>query len=387
MPPFFLFKKGNTMGTPIPNQEITPDIQKAYDKAKIGLMAKSDTAFFTTIVFSLKLIWDWAIKTAATDGTSIRINPNFFMSLNPEERIFLLVHESMHVALLHMTRLGTRIHKKWNMACDHYINLMLIARGFRMPSCGLADPQFKICTSADEIYDLLPDPSENSQFEMDLEEPLEPVEEITHEVEEILIRAAMQSKMQGDSPGTIPGDIEIFLNKLLNPKLPWQQILRKYIQNLSKHDYSWRKPNRRFFPNHYLPSMFSEKLMDIAIAVDASGSVSDSDFHRFVSETNGILKMMKPDNITLIQFDSKIKSVDKISNLRDLMNVKFVGRGGTRIEPVLKWAEENKPKLLLVFTDGEFEFYKDDCKINTVFLIHNSPGFKSPFGKVIHYEI
>ncbi len=375
------------MGAPHPPvQEITPEIQKAYDKAKIGLMARQDTAFFTTIVFSLKLIWDWMIPTAATDGTSIRINPNFFMSLNSEERIFLLVHEAMHVALLHMTRLGGRIHAKWNQACDHYINLMLIDRGFKMPKNGLADPRFKDLSS-DEIYPLLPDPPPNESYECDLEPPTSPVEEITHEVEEILIRAAMQSKLQGDAPGTIPGDIEIFLNRLLDPKLPWQRILQKYIQNLSKHDYSWRKPNRRFFPNYYLPSMFSEKLMDIAIAVDASGSVSDADFHRFVSETHGILKMMKPDKITLIQFDSKIKSVDQVRNIRELMNVKFVGRGGTRIEPVLKWADENKPKLLLVFTDGEFHFYKDDCKSNTVWLIHNSPRFTAPFGKVIHYDI
>ena len=40
---------------PLMNQAITPEIQKAYDKAKIGLMAKPDTAFFTTIVFSFPL--------------------------------------------------------------------------------------------------------------------------------------------------------------------------------------------------------------------------------------------------------------------------------------------------------------------------------------------
>ena len=371
---------------PLLNKEISAETKKAYDKAKIGLMARPDTAFFTTIVFSLKLIWDWDISTAATDGSAIRINPDFFMSLSPDERIFLMVHESMHVALLHMIRLGERSHKKWNIACDHYINLLLIERGFKMPKMGLADPQYKDLSS-DEIYARLPDPPPNDDFQMDLEPPKDPPKDLTHEVEDILIRAALQSKMQGDTPGTIPGDIEIFLNKLLNPKLPWQRILQKYIQNLSKHDYSWRKPNRRFFPEHYLPSMFSEKLMDIAIAIDASGSVSDDDFKVFVSETHGILKMMKPDKLTLIQFDSVIKQVDQIKNVRDLMNVNFHGRGGTRIEPVMEWAKENKPKLLLVFTDGEFNFYSTDYKTNTVFLIHNNPRFKSPYGKIIHYEI
>ena len=371
---------------PLMNQEITPEIQKAYDKAKIGLMAKADTTFFTTIVFSLKLIWDRCIPTAATDGSSIRMNPDFFMSLLPDERIFLIVHEAMHVALLHMLRLADREHRKWNKACDHYINLMLIERGFRMPQNGLADSKYK-GLSSDEIYALLPDPPPDDSFTLDLEPNIAPVDSITQDIQDILIRAAMQSKMHGDAPGSIPGDIEIYLNKLLNPKLPWQRILQKYIQNLSKHDYSWRKPNRRFFPNHYLPSMFSEKLMDIAIAIDSSGSVSDDDFRVFVSETHGILKMMKPDKITLIQFDKVIKSVDNIGSIRDLMNVKFIGRGGTRIEPVMEWAKENQPKLLLVFTDGEFNFYNTDYKTNTVFLIHNNPRFESPYGKVINYEI
>ena len=371
---------------PLLNKEISAETKKAYDKAKIGLMARPDTAFFTTIVFSLKLIWDWDISTAATDGSAIRINPDFFMSRSPDERIFLMVHEAMHVALLHMIRLGERSHKKWNIACDHYINLLLIERGFKMPKMSLADPPYKDLSS-DEIYARLPDPPPNDDFQMDLEPPKDPPKDLTHEVEDILIRAALQSKIQSDAPGTIPGDIEIFLNKLLNPKLPWQQILRKYIQNLTKHDYSWRKPNRRFFPNHYLPSMFSEKLLDIAIAVDASGSVTDADFKVFVSETHGIIRMMKPDKITLVQFDQNIKSVDEIRSIRDLMNVKFIGRGGTRIEPVMEWAEKNKPKLLLVFTDGEFHFYRDDYKTNTVFLIHNNPNFHSPYGKVIHYDI
>ena len=371
---------------PLLNQQITPEIQKAYDKAKIGLMAKPDTAFFTTIVFSLKLIWDWSIPTAATDGSSIRFNPEFFMSLSPDERIFLLVHEAMHVALLHMTRLASRDHGKWNKACDHYINLLLLERGFKMPRNGLADPKYK-GLSSDEIYALLPDTPPNESIDMDLQVPQSTPEDLSNEVEEILIRAAMQSKLQGDGAVTIPEDIEIFLNKLLNPKLPWQRILQKYIQNLTKHDYSWRKPNRRFLPQYYLPSMHSEKLMDIAIAVDASGSVSDDDFKVFVSETHGILKMMKPDKITLIQFDRNIKSVDSISNIRDLMNVKFIGRGGTSIEPVMNWADKHKPKLLLVFTDGEFNFYNTNYKTNTVFLIHNNPRFKSPYGKVIHYEI
>lgn len=365
--------------------EVSADTKKALDKAKIALMSKADTIFFTTILFSLRMVWDPSIPTAATNGTDLMINPAFFMSLNEKERVFLLVHEVEHVAFMHPLRLMNRNPEKWNIACDHYINLDLIERGYTMPRMGLADPQYK-GMNPDQIYKLLPD-ALTFPFDMDLIPPTEAAEKVEQDIKDILVRASIQSKMGGDKPGSIPGDIEIFLNKLLNPKLPWQRILQRYIQNMSKNDYSFRKPNRRYFPDHHLPSLFSEKLINLAIAVDASGSVSDEEFLVFVSETTGIMKMMNPDQITLIQFDSAIKSVDKVHSIMELSKIKFTGRGGTRISPVLEWAKQNKPQLLLVFSDGEFRFFESESKIPVVWVINNNDRFSAPFGKTIHYTI
>jgi len=379
MPPFLLERE--IMET---SQSITPEIKKALDKAKIGLMSRPDSTFFTTVCFSLKHVWG-NCNTAATDGRHIWINPEFFMSLKEEERIFLLIHESMHVAYLHMERTGSKDKQKWNIACDHYINLSLIARGFVMPASGFADPQYK-GLNPDQIYPLLPeDPSDD--FDPDLMDPIGDPAELQEHVKEILVRAATQAKMNGDSPGSIPGDIQIFLDNLLSPKLPWKVILSRFIQNMAKNDYSFKKLNRRFFPAHYLPGLYSEKLTEIAIAVDASGSVSDDDFKQMVSETHTILKQLNPDKITLVQFDAAIKSVNTVRSIRELMEVKFHGRGGTKIEPVIEWAKENKPKLLLVFSDGDFYFRVQENKIQTLWLIHDNPDFTAPFGKVIHYEM
>jgi predicted metal-dependent peptidase len=71
------------------------------------------------------------------------------------------------------------------------------------------------------------------------------------------------------------------------------------------------------------------------------------------------------------------------------MNVTFKGRGGTIIRPVLQWAKENKPQLLLVFTDGEFSFPREEVQLKSslLWLIHNNNSFKAPIGKTIHYSI
>ena len=55
--------------------------QKALDKAKVALMSKPDSVFFTTVCFSLKHVWDDSIPTAQTNGLEIRYNPEFFMQL------------------------------------------------------------------------------------------------------------------------------------------------------------------------------------------------------------------------------------------------------------------------------------------------------------------
>jgi predicted metal-dependent peptidase len=363
--------------------------EDALNKAKIALMSKPDSAFFTTLAFSLIHEFGTQTQTACTNGKRIIYNPQFFMSLNHDERVFLILHEAMHCAYLHMERTGDRDHRKFNIAADYVINLQLVDRGFKMPKEGLLNEQYRNM-STEEVYNVLPKPPEGEPmpgFGEDLEEPDGPAEALAADIQDILVRASIQSKLSNDKPGSIPGEIEIFLNRLLNPKLPWNRLLQKYLQTFAKNDYTFKKPNRRFFPQHILPSLYSENLMNIAVAVDTSGSVSDEEFNRFVSETASIMKMMKPETITIIQFDTEIKSVDKVRSLRDLMNVSFSGRGGTRIEPVFEWADANKPQLLLVFTDGYFRFYGPETKAKTLWLIHDNPNFQAPFGKVIHYEV
>ena len=361
------------------------DRDRALSKAKIQLMTRPDSAFYTTVCFSLRHIWDDDCPTAYTDGQVIGFNTKFFMDLSVEEQIFLLLHETLHVAYMHMGRLLGRDMRRWNIACDYVINLQLVDRGFKMPKGGLLDRAYA-GMSADQVYDLLPKhPPE--ECNMDIRPSPIGDEELTQQVQDILVRAAIQSKMANDKPGSIPADIQLFLNGLLDPKLPWHRLLLKYLQAFAKNDYSFRKPNRRFFPKYHLPSLHGEKLMDLAVAVDISGSVSDSDFHTFISEIASILRMMKPEKITLLQFDTEIKSIDEVHNIQELMAVKFTGRGGTLIEPVLAWADKAKPQLLLVFSDGEFRFHGPETKSTTLWLVHNNPRFSPPFGKVIHYAI
>ena len=367
----------------------------AMQKAKIQLMSSPGATFFMAVCFSMRHVWNPEIPTARTNGITVEYSPEFFLSLNQSERVFLMLHETLHACYTHMARLGNRCPKKWNVATDHVINIQLSDRNFQMPAGGLLDTDYR-GMSAEQIYAVLPDDTPTPAiFDLDPEGQPEPSNdptksddgELQRQVDSILIRAAIQSRMAGDAPGSIPGDIQIHLDELLNPKLPWNRLLIRYMKKFARNDYSYRRFNKRYLPQFYLPTLYSESLSDLVIAIDSSGSVTDDEFKRFVSEVFGIMRMMKPEKITLLQFDTKIRSVDVIRHEKDFHNILFSGRGGTRIGPVLKWAEEHKPEAMLIFSDGEFNFPEHiPVNVDLLWLIHHNPNFTAPHGKVIHYE-
>lgn len=370
------------------------------NKAKIGLMQTPNSAFYTTIVLSMRFLWDENHPTAYTNGQVIGFNPDFFMKLTHDERIGVLVHEASHVAHMHIQRQQERIHWLFNEAADHVINLDLKAKGFKIPGFGFADKRFT-GMSTEQVYrilheefmqqppqDQVPRPNEMDDLKQPTDDngkPMDP-EQIKRMVDDMIVRASIEAKMQND-PGSIPGDIEIYLDKLLNPKLPWQTILRKWLKAQAKCDYTWKRPNRRFMPAHYLPSLQSEGAMiDFQAFVDTSGSETDADFLRFISELHGIMKMMKPKKIELGQFDTSIKSLVRVRNIMDLAAVKFYGRGGTIITDVLDHAEKTQPKVCMIFSDGGFVIDRKTCSANILWMIHDNPKWDAPFGKVIHYN-
>jgi predicted metal-dependent peptidase len=92
--------------------------------------------------------------TVATDARSVYFNPDYIASLTLAETQFVLAHEALHCALAHFARRSHRIVRRWDVACDHAVNLMLIEDGMRAPPGILANPEF-LRLSAEEIYPLI----------------------------------------------------------------------------------------------------------------------------------------------------------------------------------------------------------------------------------------
>ena len=368
--------------------------EKALTQTKITLMGTPSTAFYTTIMLSLKQVWDNDQPTAYTNGRLIGWNEAFFLSMSFQERVGVLLHEILHVVLEHLFRKGDRDHQKFNRAADYAINLIIIAAGFKLPKWALYDTAY-INMSAEQIYDLIPDEPEDEwdSNPQDIDgapgdEPLtaEETKTLQADIDDMLVQAVTQSKLAGDKPGTVPSSVERYIDSLLKPKLPWFRLLRSYVSKLAKVNWSYRKLNRRFYPDHILPTQYSEKVCNPAIAVDSSGSVSDHQFQHFICETEAVLRTMNPDKIDFVQFDTRIVSDDSLKNIAELRKISFTGKGGTAIDPIMQWATDNKPPVLIIFTDGHFAAAKIKPKVPVVWIIYDNPNFKADFGKVFHYE-
>ena len=374
---------------------VEAEFVKALSIAKIGFYEQDNCTFFASVCLSLTHKIDWSCPTAYTNGIIVGYNPEFFLSQSLDVRKSNVFHEVAHVFLQHVARCLDRDFQLFNISCDHAANLIGKAAGFTIPSGWFCDPRFT-GMSAEQIYDILlaeqPDQSTNQpQFGglgADLRQP-ETAEEaaaIKAEIDTILVQATMQSKMAGDATGSIPEEIERYVKELINPKVPWHKLMLAYARKFSKESYSMSKPNRRFFPDFYLPSRHSEKMDRCAFIVDASGSVTDDEFSHMILETTSFMKQLQPEKIDFIQFSTEIKSNNELKSIKDVGKVDFINGGGTKIGPVFDWIIENKPVVAVIFTDGCFHMPELHPKTPILWIIHNNPEWTASFGRVIHFE-
>jgi len=349
-------------------------------------------SFWASMTLNLPLIEDKTIKTACTDGTSIRYNPAFTEALSVSEASCLLAHEVAHVMLTHHLRRAGRDNKKWNVACDYVINPLLVADGFELPKGGLLNDAYKDM-NAEQVYNLLPDSDDDngdgdgdggSGFG-DVEDYPEKnkVSKDEHEaqVQQMVAQAENLAKQQGNMPAGMARIVE----NILNPQLPWQEILARFISAPVKDDYSWRKPNSRYaHMGMYLPSLYSEKLQKGVYAGDTSISMDKKEIAEEVAEITSVCDLYNQD-MTVIWCDSKVAGVEEIEAFGD-RQINPVGGGGTDFAPVFDYVEENEinPAWLVYHTDGECNSYPAVEPEYPVIWICTGENFNPPFGEVIY---
>lgn len=370
----------------------TKELDREMSRTKSDIFVMSNSAFYAPLMCSLNIIWDPTCETAWTDGVSIGWNPEFFLASSREFREAVMVHELDHVARLHMLRRGGRNMGRWNAACDFRINNDMVsgrhAKRYSFEDFpALIDHSLDIdgLMSEEAIYDLLPEVPPKTGWGGsgdgmgELREPTDTIAKQTAVAN--VITACHQARMSGN-PGAIPGNIEQMIQDFLKPVIPWQRLLRRFFEDLIEEDYTWARPSRRY-TDMYLPSVQQDegRLDHLIYYIDVSGSISDHDAKRFLSECKHVWEVIKPKKMTLVQFDVQIHQVDELKDGDLFQRIKIIGRGGTSLHCVRQHIMEHKPTAAVIFSDLFCDpMNKYDIKIPIVWVVVNNPRAYVPRG-------
>ena len=316
-----------------------------------------DQPFFGALALRLGLVEDTGVKTMSVNGKTIKYNPDFVNECSSGLIKAVVAHEVMHCVLDHTSRLGERTHSRWNQATDYAINQLLEDVGFSFEGTGLLDPAFK-GMSADHIYTLLPEPPPDGGGNghgdpLDDMEPGDPDPAAQAEAARDWKVATVQAANAAKIMGKLPADLERFVDGLLKPQVDWRAVLRRFVTERSKDDYSWARPNKHMMVHGvYMPSLYSESMADIVIGVDTSGSIDQHTLDTFSAECESIIAEVLPANVHVVYCDSAVNKA-KTFVRHDPFKLEACGGGGTAFKPVFDWVEQKgiRPVCTVYLTD------------------------------------
>lgn len=375
-----------------------------------------DKPFLGALVLRLPLKPANWCRTTATDARACYYNPRWIEGLGSAQVQFALAHEALHCALGHFARRGQRSQRKWDLACDFAINPLLMDEGLKPPPDAQVLDLYR-GMAAEEIYPCLDDSNDDSQLmddhlwdgdaggqgggqgeqseaqgrggsePQDVDEnaggssprkvgaggtagdddsgPPPPLtarekEQLQQQWQHNLAAAAQRAR----EAGKLSGQLARLTEAALAAQVSWRALLAQYLSQTARDDYTWQRPSRRTGNGDaggevIWPALRSHSA-DIHVAIDVSGSVTETDLAEFLGELNA-LKGTLPVCITLFACDSDLAAgapwrFEPWDPLQ--LPARFGGGGGTAFAPVFEWIARAgaQPDALVYFTDADGEF-------------------------------
>jgi predicted metal-dependent peptidase len=367
---------------------------------------------------------------AATDGRRIFLNPRGMNALSRQEFDFVILHEVLHCAMLHIPRLRYRDRYLWNITTDCIINeLCAEVPGMRAPHGVVRTatllPQLKQTPrrnlhelAAEELYDLIldaaekhaaaqgapgksgkgrglpdlgdfadlqpnPDGNANGQGDDEGDGGARPGDQEAYWRAANNAAAVAQRMHESRAQGTTPAGVKRLMHEIESPQVDWRTLLWTYLVN---HPSDYERYDRRFIQYEmYFDELHGQRL-DVHVCIDTSGSIGDKELKVFLSELHGILRAHPHMNATLSWCDASLDGPHDISRGNDIPPP--TGGGGTSFKPFFKHLDDtvrlHENAVAIYLTDGYGDF-PDRSPIDTIWLI--IPGGlesdKIPFGHVV----
>ncbi len=383
------------------------NMETVLKKSHIRLMRHPETCLYAGVMLLGESTVEDNVPTAYTDGFNKRYGRKFMESLTVEEISALVLHENLHVMLKHLPRhkdLMKENSKLANIAMDFVVNDIIVEIGkkdanlLRLPKGGLYDPKYNN-RSVREVYNDLKNDEKNGggggrmkpldEHDMDGIEGASPEElkGLSDKINEAIQHGGM---LAGKFGVKVPRVIQ----DLMQPKLSWRDVLRDFVSSACRgaEDYTWRKLNRRRLADDiYLPSTISERVGELIIAIDTSGSIDTAQLTEFATEIVAICDTVNPEKVRVLWWDTEVHGEQVFEGNYDGIAhmLKPQGGGGTIASCVSEFLTKKSMSAdcLVMFTDGYIEDnVKWDTKIPTLWVVTRKIGFKPVSGTAIRMD-
>jgi predicted metal-dependent peptidase len=377
-------------------------VEQRLSKALVAIMGSPKyTALAGVLMIGEKTVND--IPTACTNGRDEMYGREFVEGLTDAELRGLVLHENYHKLYQHMStwkHLWEVDPHSANQAMDYVINIKIAddnTDGFAViPKGGLLDAKYRGMDTA-QVFNLIhqsDDGDGDGDGEMD-EHDWKGAQDLSDEEKGALARDIDEAIRQGAlAAGKMGGTGSRDLEELLKPQVDWREVLREFISTTcAGNDYStWARPNRRLMSQGvYMPSGISQRVGELVVAIDTSGSISNSTLTAFLSEVKSICDTLHPEQVRLLYWGHEVVGdesykTDELDGL--ITSTKPRGGGGTDVNCVTQYmtAEGINPQACIVLTDGHLYGGWGEWSCPVLWTVIDNESAVPTAGTVIHIK-
>ena len=203
-----------------------------------------------------------------------------------------------------------------------------------------------------------------------------------------------QALQQAISFGNIPGGLEREIEKLLTPKVDWNEQLRNFVYEKIKDNYTWKFPNRKYIQGGiYMPNLNGETIKNLVVTIDTSGSINAQQLTQAATELTSILETFNV-YLHVLYCDTEIANHEEFSSVDLPVKLNARGFGGTDFRPPFEWVEKNLDELpicLIYITDLQCDQFPDIPEYPVLWICTGNKDYiwykKPPFGDVVYVEV
>jgi len=332
----------------------------------------------------------------------LEYNREWYEGLSDAQAVGALLHELLHLLLMHALRRNERDPLLWAVCCDMAVNEHIPPEMLPPDAATIEKIERKIeyklerGRSAERYYAdltrLLDDSFNLLQRENTVtltcggvslfSAEMNPDEDIPKANEQALRNALDALVEEGFQTGDMPDS----LSGLLEPphqrsQINWRTIFKRFLTGKGRMETraTYKRVSRRYEGN---PGNKRSVGLDVLIALDESGSITDDQLQTFYVELMAVNRITNA-RIMVTEFDTACTPPKPAAEYRHVKQ--RTKNGGTDFRPVFALADSLRLSLVVVFTDGEGSA-PDRVDQRVLWVLTKGAKQPAPYGYSVTFE-